>query len=407
MMFVLVFSMTFNALAVNLGTGVGSYDGAPNVNQMMALYNKYVGGSYAYYYYHADSSYSGRSNCAWFGVMPSNYVLVKRSTTSSSGNYYTNLYYLDENGNVTWADPSNNVVYQYLPDSGGTFSYNTNFDLYVTSDNKVCCNGQYDLAIESNIPIASTLDNAAMFLKTGDAAYLDNGVLFEDVERPINVALYKASEEGNYYLYWENDGVTEEAKKKYTTFIRYELKYQDAGGNSKYIKDPYSLEYPFEGRFQVALDYSDLLLYDSSYVRMYLYNGRNLGTDEDPNWAYSDEVCIEIPLNHSDSYYITLYDKEGTPIKTNEYVLNDYGTKNESFTGGTPVDIPSNIPSAGSGDYGFFNYLMTGFGLLGDNGLLALVGKLFSFLPVELFARIEYGIYALVAVGVFKLFIKS
>lgn len=217
---------------------------------------------------------------------------------------------------------------------------------------------EYTLHYE-HFPYCSSEENALAYFRTMDSSYLENFDRFIDVPAPRNVSVYKASEEHNIYLYWE---------QKHNDLTDYNLRtcidvhyyYKDSNGNIVSlagddidITDTYWDVETVE-RNQQAISYEPLLLYDTGYMEIDIYNDH---TADGGHIVQSDVVTLSY-FPKTDEFKKQVFD-----IKDNSYddsvltgIVNDYGSKNDSFIGGNP--IVSDVVKPIDGDYGFLGVIV-------------------------------------------------
>ncbi len=337
-------------------------------------------------------------------ILPSEVVAYVSDTSDSDGGvkYYSFLY-LDDYGDVQVYDFSRagyNTLHWYC--SG-------NYIIQSIKNERVWTFDSTESII--NCKLAADYDSAAAYLTTRDLIYLENAENYVDVPAPHDIALYEASNENNIYLYWENtegisyevDSITDNSKQ---TWIEYGYYYENISGEEKLITDDLMFDIlPYSRRDQYCIDLAPLEGFENGMVIGTIYNKWSLGgigsLIESPRVEF-----FYIP--YLDEYHIYYYDEDGNELKLNTYPVNDYGDYNSSFTGGIKPESDLLAPAEGAnGEYDFFDYIASGFGLLGSHGLISLIASLFSFFPPEIFMIITAGISAVVGVAVWHMFVKS
>lgn len=401
--FIFVFSVSVLAYADTWYYSVGEYAENPTLNEMEALVYSNVGlSSTKYYIYGSSDSYSGRTKTSWYSRVGNGWVFYPNydnSTVCPSGKtaYRSYIYMYDSSSN-SYVEHSDVDCwcFRYWEDDGGELSYGPSEGYYIHSDYSLC-NCGYDNS-SYYVPIASCKENAKLWLDTKDISYLGNAGDFVEIPKPINVSCYLASSENALYVYYEN--VDYEVLNDFTTRIWGYYRYTDATGSDVIVSDIAQQDNTYSRRGQFKIDLSYLELYDTGSVFLIMCNRENVGdVNVDSEWLY-----IEYRVD-SDTYIIGHYDKNNGGVSDfEERNIIDYSVKNDSYTGGVNSSV-SGIITPSNGDYSFLGGLFNGFGLLGNNGLIAYIGQLFSFLPPEIIILLTAGVSAMVVVALFKLLV--
>ena len=393
--FIMVFMI--NIVAYADYTNVGVYGGGvPDKSQMISL---------AEQYYSFDSSkcenyiYMCWDNTAYLIPMY-DYILVKNTLNVGSGLYSTNIYQYDDNNlilNNLGSDVPN--AFKWKRDEEGTFSDSGHFTSFIFSEENDCWENSPNV-FENDCMIFESTSNALLFYETGDYSYIKNvfDIIKEKIPSPKNVSAYLASEENALYIYYENDEYITNNELKTRLGVVY--RYINASGDNVEIKTE-NIECEYLTRNQIKVDLSTLNEYDTGLVFCPLFNVEICGGQE----VLGSPMSITYYLGE-DTCRVATYDDNWTIEKYQDLLINDYSNKNDAYTGGTRVDFDSGIASAGQSDYGFLDNLFDGFGLLGNNGLIAYITNLFSFIPDEIKILLGAGVSAMIVIALFKLVVK-
>ncbi len=262
---------------------------------------------------------------------------------------------------------------------------------------------------ECTQPIASSEENALLYLQTGDISYLYNFEDLVDVSMVNNFSIYKASEENNAYLYYENStGFTDLSINviddgSMNTIIEYKYIYYDAAGDVVDITDFEVVTLDYYRRNQYAISLEPINNFDTGCITGYIYNYWQVGGESNSiNFTYDP---------NKDNYGYFVLDPDGNKVGVsleNDAVIQkdalDFITKNDSYTG---ADVSDGVDTSFlSGDFSFLGFIFSGFGLLGENGLIALMGKTFEFMPPEFVILIGSGIVAVIILCFVKILMK-
>lgn len=418
-MLIFVFLFSINVYGDTSYSVTTPYDAPPTADEMRAMIYSCTGLSYPDYYFYAhDPKYSNRKLTTYYVFIQSNWCLIPSDNTFSSSACgreicYASIAKLKSDNSVSLSDSTS--AFRYYESSGGLLRHLDSYYFYLhTDDNSLCtcsfeANGGWS---DYLIPICSSLDNATAWLQHEDAGYLVNGELFIEVPVPEDVAMYEASEEQNIYLYWENsegfpEGVTSITDNSMQTWIEYGYYYKNVNDEWKFITgDVVEDILPYNRRTQYNISTAPLDGYETGAIIGRIQNKWTLGGIGE---ALPSPYVEFFYIPYLNEYYVYYYDDEGNYIKMNSYPLNDYGSKNDAFTGGVVPnsDLMVSSPADSDVDYNFFSYLFNGFGLLGNNGIVAAIGSFFTYLPKELMALLIGGVAAVIGVAIFKYFAKA
>lgn len=339
-------------------------------------------------------SFSGREIAAYIHLVSKNDVLVRSSEPDTSGLYYYTPYYYDS---TTKTIKPGYIAYYAFIEPGHIGCYSTSIkNVYLTAEG--------DIDNYCNAPYCVNEEYALKYFQTMDASYLENASDFLDKPpAPHDVALYKASNEKSIYLYWENsegfnDGVdiVEDGSKQ--TYIEYNYYYSNTAGESVLIDDTCSEYFPYSKRYQYKIDISKILEYDTGFIIGSLYN----------YWNYENLTLISNEVRFmynmkSEILTLTYVDDNGSVIDTTVYDVTDYFEKNNSFTGGI---IPlRDISAPSDGDYDFLSGIANVFGLLGNNGVMAIISDTMAFIPAPIVVIVTGFVSVAVLIALFKLFV--
>lgn len=339
-------------------------------------------------------------------------IKVGSSISSDGKIFYSHqlvTYYLDDDGEMKEVENQHMAIRYYWQFSNDP--YLTIYKLgeyknsYITEENME----YFELEQYCNQPIANSAENALLYLQTGDPTYLTNADDVVDVPMVNNFSIYEASEENNMYLYYENSSgfpdlstnILDDGSKN--TIIGYKYFYYDASGDAVDISDYEVVTLDYYRRNQYAISLEPISSYDTGMIAFYIYNYWSPG-------GKSDEIAGNYDPN-KDSYGYWVLDPEGNKVGVsleNDAVIEkdalDFVTKNDSYTGADVSDEVDN--NFLSGDFSFLGFIFSGFGLLGDNGLIALIGETFEFVPPEFIVLIGAGIVGVIILCFVKLLMK-
>ena len=344
-----------------------------------------------YNYLYRRGAFSGRENAMDIYLVSKNDVLIYNGTTYDGLGRIYKIGYYDES--------TQTIKYGYSPYEA--FIEPGYTSVYTHSNTELVYAYSTDFDYGTNVPMCASEEYALLYFTTMDYQYLENAEQFVDVPAPEDVGLYEASEENNLYLYWENSlGFSSDYEEvaDYTkrTYIEWGYFYYNSSGELVQFSDTYSIDWLYCRRGQQAISLEALEQYETGVVVGHLYNYFSVG-------GYSANVMFSYQKENGVSQ-ITYYDEDGNILVAREYNTSDYGVKNEAFTGGlTPI---STIAEASDGEYGFLSYIVNAFNLAGNNGVIALIGSCFSFIPQPIL-YILYGFVAVaVLVALFKLVLR-
>lgn len=183
-------------------------------------------------------------------------------------------------------------------------------------------------------------------------------------------------------------------------------------------------------KFEIQGEFSAKRISDNDYTSMQEYTGYNRTLIAKTDYGGTTSMTVQIPKSTLNSckekgYLTTLKIKIRNMVgnKTSNWVTvtidlknktataTETGYEDSSQTGGdeyndTNVDYDSNNENNANGDFsidGIMSYIKSGFGLLGNNGIIALMSRTYLYLPASVWTIIKFFISMLVAICVIKL----
>ena len=251
--------------------------------------------------------------------------------------------------------------------------------------------------LQCEFPIFNSLDDCNKYLNEhvipDDSIYLPSAIR---CEKPIGIALY--NDNNNKYLInlvWYQDNIT----SSYLSTINYVYAYSIDGvlGNGTVITVDTS--YLTKKDNHIQFDITDIvdnaMLGKVNDVVKILVGVKNRDTS---GLLLDSDICtISFSVTTDGIYYCPIDDSntsvEGSTLMKNETQFkNDNGYKPSDFT---TYDNYSND--------GFINAIISGFGLIGDKGLLPLISSCFSFVPPFIWVLIGAGISFKIIISLFKM----
>lgn len=326
--------------------------------------------------------------------IPKEYILYRTGDCDLYGNpLYALASYNEETGTLIRQRDYLNADVRV----GRTQTKNGSRDVVVIDSN------EYSL-ISYNGKYAYNEEYALKYFQTMDASFLENAEDFITVPYPLNVSMYEASDEQNLYLYWEQTKNELINNPTLNTNISIGYYYTDNGGNIINLGiddlDVESLTHTIktEQRNQFPISYAPLVLYDTGYIEIDIWNEITILEND---LVFSDVITLKYYLS-SGEFTKQVFDKDGNAYDDNVITssISDYGSKNDSFTGGNP--IISNITGGDSSDFSIIGGLSSLFGLLGDTGVVNCMKRTFDYYPNEIFTLIFYGLLATIIISLYN-----
>lgn len=139
---------------------------------------------------------------------------------------------------------------------------------------------------------------------------------------------------------------------------------------------------------------------DGSYVRTIRaihVEVRNRLGDKCSNW-----VSVEAQVDGDNSTNVK--DNNGNVVQDDIYNGQNTNNSNHETQYDTDPDFSKEDPKFSLSD--FFNYLKSGFGLMGSNGLFAFFQRSFSFIPNDIWTLIIAGVACMIIVGIVNFALK-
>lgn len=139
---------------------------------------------------------------------------------------------------------------------------------------------------------------------------------------------------------------------------------------------------------------------DGSYVRTIRaihVEVRNRLGDKCSNW-----VSVEAQVDGDNSTNVK--DNNGNVVQDDVYNGQNTNNSNHETQYDTDPDFSKEDPKFSLSD--FFNYLKSGFGLMGSNGLFAFFQRSFSFIPNDIWTLIIAGVACMIIVGIVNFALK-
>lgn len=333
-----------------------------------------------------------------FFLFDSDCILIRNENSDTSYNWF--VYKYDGEKMVQhyfYGSTTYDTSLVYLSCYDDDVSYCTTSKNYgISWDNTT---GAYE--ISDGMPIATSVENALLYYQTMDYSYLENASEFLDKpEPPSNVSFYQASDENSIWVYWENYKFYTAENVTAKTCYDYSYFYKNASDEEILLDGPYSNSKDYVDRYQVGLSYLPILNYDNGFMVIRLWNEVNY------NGVVKSSDIVSLLYYPNLNYVSKIIFDVDTQEQLSETVSKsvvDYKTYNESFTGGN-ITL-SDIPTASDGDFSLLSGLSSGFGLLGNTGLLGLMASLFTYLPEKIIELIVYGVKAVIAIALFKFLI--
>lgn len=273
--------------------------------------------------------------------------------------------------------------------------------------------------VATNIPIFIDASTASAYLNNDGAVTVRDALNYEDVieftydsdEVPIpkNVKVSEVNEK--YYLTWEQDvDDLDHISKVWVTKRITGQEYEREEGKA-YPSYPHMAAETYEPSLSFKVDITDVILNMHSFYREDVgVDKYKVGLDIEikNSWEkkfvetyFSTEVHALLTISYSLSEGIKVSveyeekDHDGNYVPDSDY--NDYGD-------GSGI-VDDNFTVVG-GSTNFLDYIINGFGIISEGGLLDMLAGTFSFIPTPLWSILGAGLSVIVLVVVFKMVVK-
>ena len=264
--------------------------------------------------------------------------------------------------------------------------------------------------VSGTAPIYLSYESAYDYLVNNNQHLSDTFYLTDEMKcvAPENVDLFCDDNDSNkLYCTWTQAEDTD--LTNYNSFVTYKYEYNYPDGKSS----PYpsgivevNNKYQTSTYNKVLFDINNIIKKvnigkkdgaDSCIITLNVYNFDVTGVKAD------SEICsIRLKVTENGMYRMNRDTTTGLPdwsqpIKNETDFIKDNGYNY------TPDDF---VPVVENDNTSFVNNILTGFGLLGNSGFLALFSKIFNFIPAEIWTVISFYFSVAVLVALFKLIIK-
>ena len=315
---------------------------------------------------------------------------------------------------------------EYKKSSLYNFGYDTPYRFHYRS---ATVNSHFK--ISSSIPIfiddENLKDNVSKYLESGDTSGAENKYDVsqpsqdDSVELPTNLRTY------GKYGYKQDNAMTvrwdvPSDVNNYTYDVRIKVDYstKDKDGSTDWYNAV--TDYPYERNdqydlntgkpisrntstpedFKVNRDVVSSIDFngDGSYVRTIRaihVEVRNRLGNKCSNW-----VSVEAQVDGDNSTNVK--DNNGNVVQDDIYNGQNTNNSNHETQYDTDPDFSKEDPKFSLSD--FFNYLKSGFGLMGSNGLFAFFQRSFSFIPSDIWTLIIAGVACMIIVGIVNFALK-
>lgn len=266
------------------------------------------------------------------------------------------------------------------------------------------------VVVSGTAPIYLSYEAAYDYLVNDNLNLKDTFYISDDLRcaSPENVDLFCDDNDSNkLYCTWTQADDTD--LTNYNSFVTYKYEYNYPDGktspypsgivdvNNKYQTSTYN---------KVLFDINNIIKKanigkkdgaDSCIITLNVYNFDITGVKAD-----SESCSIRLKVTENGIYRMNRDTTTGLPdwsqpIKNETDFIKDNGYNY------TPDDF---VPVIENDNTSFVNNFLTGFGLLGNGGFLALFSKIFNFIPAEIWTVISFYFSVAVLVALFKLIIK-
>lgn len=399
--FLIVLTLSMNIISYGAVEDLGKQESPPSIDMMKAwIYQGYGMNMDEYHLFgYGLPVWSARKSVTWLYYIPKDSVLVPYQFVNDGNGELLSIRYKSAHYEDSVLVYDEMYYFRFCNDDGGSLGkYSCNYITYNVQEGYWGTNSEELVFHDFRIPYASSVENALLYYENGcDLSYLGNGEQFIDIDSPYNVRAYLASEENALYLYYENKSLA--SFSDLSTYMYVTYKYVNMDGDAEDI-DIYSERYDYKTRNQVKIPLQTIMNYENGYVLIGLVNSKLL------NGVYvncREYIAIEYSLN-SNYYDLYIVDYEnGEMLQSVQYPITDYSEYNSGFTGGTKPN--SSIVGSVDGNYDILSYLFNGFGLIGDNGALKMIGDTFSFIPQPIIVLLIAFVSIAIIIALFKLVI--
>lgn len=268
--------------------------------------------------------------------------------------------------------------------------------------------------IETNIPIFASKEDALGYIKgeIGIDKALNSSEVVEhayDSERvPLPLDFKILYENSRYYLVWEYKSEDLKKLSKVKIDVINEKLYTRVHTLKDYIENPIDYKIDFSNTYAPQLANKIDITNEVNGLREYIeekYYKHDLQFEIhftlEGIWELSD-----VKILHSNKVHavmsIKISDEGGLVTDPESYITDkDNNVLDDYYLLGPPKEINKGYISGGSG--GFFGYLTSAFGLIGDNGFFGCCKAVFSCFPSFIWDLFGLGIEAAIVVFLFKL----
>lgn len=258
---------------------------------------------------------------------------------------------------------------------------------------------QYSTGIlKTNVPIFNSKKACDEYAATGS---IDGAVAVPDelkCEKPQNLSLYTDDNNNKMVnIVWKQ---TDNIKSSYRSQITVVYQYKDDDDYSDMKGFIIDQDYITSCDNVVSFNLSEIITnsgldISGGYTQINLAFGV-FNYDVSNSLGKSDTEVVAILINKNGIFYQLTDDNgnivQGQPIKNSTQFKNDNGYSPGDFT---TIDSVSNN--------GFINSILSGFGLIGNNGLMSFLTNVFAYVPSWLWSLIGTGIAFMVIIALFKL----
>ena len=249
-----------------------------------------------------------------------------------------------------------------------------------------------------NIPVFDTRKACDDYVATGS---VKGAVALPDelkCEKPQNLSLYTDDNNNKMInIVWKQ---TDSIKSSYRSQITVAYQYKDDDDYSDMKGFIIDQDYNTAKDNVVRFDLSEIITnsgldISGGYTQINLAFGV-FNYDVSNSLGKSDTEVVAVLINKNGIFYQLEDDAgnivQGQPIKNSTQFKNDNGYSFDDFT---TIDSVSNN--------GFINSILSGFGLIGNNGLISFLVNVFAYVPSWLWSLIGTGIAFMIIIALFKL----
>lgn len=265
--------------------------------------------------------------------------------------------------------------------------------------------GFYSFAPDTSVvsgtaPIYLSYESAYDYLVNNNQNLSDTFYLTDDLkcEKPQNLSLYTDDNNNKMInIVWKQ---TDSIKSSYRSQITVAYQYKDDDDYSDMKGFIIDQDYNTVKDNVVRFDLSEIITnsgldISGGYTQINLAFGV-FNYDVSNSLGKSDTEVVAVLINKNGIFY-QLTDNDGNivqgqPIKNSTQFKNDNGYSFDDFT---TIDSVSNN--------GFINSILSGFGLIGNNGLISFLVNVFAYVPSWLWSLIGTGIAFMIIIALFKL----